>query len=104
MRALIGALGLRSGGAVHGAGTGGLPAVSGVLLVRGAGTGGLRDQQLAPGAQWQDVGGGSLAVLPYDAVRATADPAATLLEFFERGYRAGASAAGWDAAAFATGR
>jgi Family of unknown function (DUF5996) len=65
---------------------------------------GLREQQLAPGAGWQDVGGGSLAVLPYDAVRATADPAATLLDFLERGYRAGASPAGWDAAALATGR
>jgi Family of unknown function (DUF5996) len=65
---------------------------------------GLREQRLAPGAQWQDVGGGSLAVLPYDAVRATADPPATLLEFFESAYRAGASAAGWDTAAFATGR
>jgi Family of unknown function (DUF5996) len=65
---------------------------------------GLRDQQLAPAAEWRDVGGGSLAVLPYDAVRATADPAATLLEFFESVYRAGTIAAGWDAAAFATGR
>jgi Family of unknown function (DUF5996) len=64
---------------------------------------GLREQQLAPGAEWHDAGGGSLALLPYDAVRATADPAATLLEFYESAYRAGTSAAGWDAAAFATG-
>lgn len=65
---------------------------------------GLREQPLARGAQWQGSGGGSLALLPYDAVRATADPAATLLEFYESAYRAGTSAAGWDAAAFATGR
>jgi hypothetical protein len=43
-------------------------------------------------------------VLPFDAVRAAADPAATLLEFFESAYRAGAGAAEWDTAAFATGR
>jgi hypothetical protein len=66
---------------------------------------GLRDQPLAPGAAaWQDTGNGSLGVLPYDAVRAAADPAAALLAFYESAYRAGTTAAGWDAAAFATGR
>jgi hypothetical protein len=66
---------------------------------------GLRDQPLAPGAAaWQDSGNGSLGVLPYDAVRAAADPAAELLAFYESAYRAGTTAAGWDAAAFATGR
>jgi Family of unknown function (DUF5996) len=65
---------------------------------------GLREQPLAHGAEWQPMGAGSLALLPYDAVRATADPAATLLEFYESAYRAGTSAAGWDAAALATGR
>jgi Family of unknown function (DUF5996) len=65
----------------------------------------LRDQPLAPAvAEWVDSGGGSLAVLPYDAARETADPTATALEFFESAYRAGTIAAGWDAAAFATGR
>ena len=67
--------------------------------------GGLTDQPLAPAAaEWQDTGNGSLAVLPYDAVRVAADPAAELLAFFESAYRAGATAAGWDAAALATGR
>ena len=66
---------------------------------------GLRDRPLAPAsAAWQDSGSGSLAVLPYDAVRATGDPAATLLEFYESAYRAGAAAAGWDVEGLATGR
>ena len=56
---------------------------------------GLRDAPLPAGAEWQDSGGGSLAVLPYDAVRAAPDPAAALLAFFEAAYRAGADAAGW---------
>jgi hypothetical protein len=66
---------------------------------------GLREQPLRPAAaEWQDTGSGSLAVLPYDAVRTAPDPAGTLLEFLERAYRAGTATAGWDAAAFATGR
>jgi hypothetical protein len=66
---------------------------------------GLRDQPLAgAGAAWQDVGTGSLAVLPYDDIRTAADPAAELLEFYDSVYRAGATAAGWDVAALATGR
>jgi hypothetical protein len=58
---------------------------------------GLRDQPLAPAAaRWQDAGSGSLAILPHDALRTAADPAAALLEFYESAYRAGATAAGWD--------
>jgi hypothetical protein len=65
---------------------------------------GLRDRPLAPAAaEWQDTGSGSLAILPYDAVRAAADPAAELLAFYESAYRAGAEAAGWDTAALARG-
>jgi hypothetical protein len=61
---------------------------------------GLRDQPLAPAdAVWHEFRGGSLAVLPYDAVRDTPDPAATVLAFFESAYRAGTTAAGWDVAA-----
>jgi len=61
---------------------------------------GLRDRPLQPAAaEWQDTGNGSLAVLPYDAVREAADPAAELLTFFESAYRAGADAAGWDTVA-----
>jgi hypothetical protein len=55
---------------------------------------GLREQPLEPAsAEWVDTGNGSLAVLPYDAVREGED----LLAFFESAYRAGAAAAGWDA-------
>jgi hypothetical protein len=65
---------------------------------------GLRARPLAPSAAfWQDTGSGSLAILPYDAVRAAAEPAAELLLFYERAYRAGAEAAGWDVAALARG-
>ena len=65
----------------------------------------LRDRPLAPAAaEWQDTGSGSLAVLPYDALRAAEDPAADLLLFFERAYRAGAEAADWDVAGLARER
>ena len=58
---------------------------------------GLRDQPLEPAqAAWQPAGEGSLAILPYDALRESADPAATLLAFLRSAYRAGAAAAGWD--------
>ena len=64
---------------------------------------GLRDRLLEPGAAaWQDTGNGSLAILPYDDVRAADDPQQALLDFFESAYRAGADAAGWDVAGFAT--
>jgi hypothetical protein len=60
---------------------------------------GLREQPLAAAAaEWQNVGNGSLAVLPYDAVREADDPAAALLAFFESAYVAGATTAGWDRA------
>ena len=57
---------------------------------------GPTDQPLPAPAEWQDTGSGSLAVLPYDAVREAPDPAQTLLEFYESAYRAGAQCAGWD--------
>ena len=55
-------------------------------------------------AAWQDTGAGSLALLAYDEVRTGADPAATLLGFYQSAYEAGAAAAGWDARSFDTGR
>jgi hypothetical protein len=65
----------------------------------------LRERPLSPGdAAWQDTGNGSLAILPYDAVRTAADPRSALLGFYESAYTAGAAAAGWDAGAFSTGR
>lgn len=58
---------------------------------------GLAQQPLGVSeAEWQDTGNGSLAVLPYDAVRGSSDPGATLHEFVEAAYRAGAKTAGWD--------
>lgn len=55
---------------------------------------GLREEPLDGGA-WQEAGSGSLAVLPYDEVRAADDPSAALAAFFRSAYRAGAARAGW---------
>jgi hypothetical protein len=64
---------------------------------------GLRERQLQPAeAAWVEQGSGSLALLPYDAVRASADPRCTLLAFLESAYEAGAGAAGWDVASLAS--
>ena len=58
---------------------------------------GLAAVSLVPnGAEWIPQGGSHLAVLRYDEVRAMDDPKATVLEFFECAYQAGASYAGWD--------
>jgi hypothetical protein len=62
---------------------------------------GLRQQPLQPeNAFWADQGGGSLARLPYEAVRASADPRTALLAFLESAYQAGANALGWDRTSF----
>lgn len=64
---------------------------------------GLREQPLQPdAAAWSPRGHGLLAVLPYESVRAAADPRATLLTFLESAYEAGAGAAGWDRADLAS--
>jgi Family of unknown function (DUF5996) len=60
---------------------------------------GLRQMKLNSPARWSERNGGSLALLSYDAVRSAPDPRATLLEFLQRSYEAGATAAGWDTAA-----
>jgi uncharacterized protein DUF5996 len=59
---------------------------------------GLRGRPLAAGATWVEQGAGSLAVLPYEAVRSSAHPRRTLLAFLQSAYLAGAETAGWDAA------
>jgi Family of unknown function (DUF5996) len=58
----------------------------------------LREQPLRPQeARWTgEEGRSSLALLSYEAVRAAADPRATLLAFLESTYEAGAVTAGWD--------
>jgi hypothetical protein len=60
---------------------------------------GLREQPLV-GGQWTDTGNGSLAILPYEAVRTAADPRTTLLAFLQSAYEAGARTAGWDTSSF----
>ena len=60
---------------------------------------GLRDQPL-PVGEWVASGNGSLAILPYDAVRTARDSRGTLLAFLQGAYEAGASIAGWDTSGF----
>ena len=62
---------------------------------------GLTDQPLLPAAATWNPDAGS-TYLPYDAVRATASPRVTILEFLTSAYQAGARCAGWDVTAFAT--
>ncbi len=58
---------------------------------------GLRDRPLAPGAaHWVQQGSGSIALLPYDAVRTAADPERVLLAFLQSAYLAGATTSGYD--------
>jgi len=58
---------------------------------------GLVDESLSPAsASWQEFNGGHLALLLYDDARNSDDPSATILEFLESAYRAGAKRAGWD--------
>jgi hypothetical protein len=60
---------------------------------------GLRNAPLRPdGARWAERGSGSLALLPYDAVRTADDPKAQLLAFLESTYDAGADLSGWNRA------
>jgi uncharacterized protein DUF5996 len=45
-------------------------------------------------------GSGSLAILPYQAVRTASNAKTTLLAFCQSAYEAGARLAGWDTASF----
>jgi hypothetical protein len=60
---------------------------------------GIRDQPLPVGS-WIASASGSLAVLPYEAVRGARDPKTTLLAFCQSAYETGARLAGWDATSF----
>ena len=61
---------------------------------------GLVDEPLRPAtASWVASRGAHLAVLSYDDARGTPDPRATVLDFLESAYQAGARRAGWDVAA-----
>ena len=55
----------------------------------------LVDQPLEPTHAFWDADAGT-ATLAYDAIRTTDDPRATLLDFFQSAYLAGARTAGWD--------
>jgi hypothetical protein len=58
---------------------------------------GLTEQPLASGgASWVSWPTGSLALLPYEAVRTAPDPAEALLDFLQSAYEACTGAAGWD--------
>jgi hypothetical protein len=50
-----------------------------------------------PAARWVPSRGAHLALLRYDDVRASGDPRAAVLDFYESAYQAGARRAGWDA-------
>ena len=60
---------------------------------------GLRNEPLSAGS-WIEYGAGSLAVLPYEAVRSSSDPRRTLLAFCQSAYEAGARLARWDISSF----
>ncbi len=60
---------------------------------------GLRDQPL-PLGDWVSSGSGSLAILPYEAVRTARDPRTSLLAFLQGAYEAGARLARWDTSLF----
>ena len=58
---------------------------------------GLTEQRLRPAAaHWSSQPNGSLAILAYDDVRASADPRSAVLDFLQSAYEAGATRAGWD--------
>jgi hypothetical protein len=57
---------------------------------------GLRSRPLRPeDARWIEQRGGSLAILPYESVRRSEDPRATLLAFLQSAYEAGAGEPAW---------
>ena len=58
---------------------------------------GFRDRPVTPGARFDPMLGEF--ILPYDTVRAAAQPDALLLDFLSTTYAAAADAAGWDRAA-----
>jgi len=61
----------------------------------------LTHQPLQPAAaHWHDTGRGHLALLMYEEMRRRPNPRATLLDFLQSAYDAGAAAANWDRDAF----
>lgn len=63
---------------------------------------GLTEEPLSPSfAEWRPSGHGHLALLRYADARETEDPRATVLEFLQSAYLAGARRLGWDVDALA---
>jgi hypothetical protein len=57
----------------------------------------LADEPLSPwAARWQEANGSHMALLMYEDARSAEDTRATVLEFLESAYQAGAKRAGWD--------
>jgi hypothetical protein len=56
---------------------------------------GFKDRPVQPAAAYFHEGLGEF-LLPYDSVRTSADPDATLLAFLQSTYEAAADAGGWD--------
>ncbi len=62
----------------------------------------LTDAALQPdAASWRSDYGYAMAFMPYEAVRRSADPRATLLSFLQSAYDGAAARAGWETAALA---
>jgi hypothetical protein len=62
---------------------------------------GLTSEPLRPqAARWDSLRGGAIALLMYDDMRKAASPRATVLDFLESAYSAGAKRAGWDVEQF----
>lgn len=60
---------------------------------------GLDKEPLQPeSAKWVDSNGSPMALLPYEAVRDSKDPRATVLNFLESAYQGGAKLANWPVA------
>jgi hypothetical protein len=59
---------------------------------------GFRESKIRPAQAYYDAKIGEF-LLPYDAARSSADPAAALMEFFQSTYEAAANLAKWDRAA-----
>ena len=60
---------------------------------------GLDKEPLIPEqAQWVDANGSPMALVSYEAIRASEDPKATVLAFLESAYQAGAKLADWKVA------
>jgi len=59
---------------------------------------GLAEEPLPAPATWQEANGSHMALLMYDDARRASDPRATVLDFLESAYLAGADRAKWNVA------